>query len=327
MSSEEVLWVEKYRPSRIDDIIDQDHVKARVKEMLANGNIPHLLFFGPPGTGKTTMALAIARELYGDAWRENVLELNASDERGIAMIREKVKEFAKTMPTVKAPFRLIILDEADNMTPDAQQALRRIMEMYTTSVRFILLANYPSGIIEPIQSRCSLFRFSPLPKDAVLGRLREIASKEGVKVTDDALEAIWDVSQGDMRKAINTLQAAASLGGVVDEEVVYKALGKVSPTKVRTIVTEAVVGDFGKAVREVMSLIRDEGADPLDIIKIIHREVVSAASQLKVPEELKPKAVYIVSEHHYRLLRGSSGELQVYGLLARIRRLLREGYK
>ena len=327
MSSEEVLWVEKYRPTRIDDIIDQDHVKARVKEMLANGNIPHLLFFGPPGTGKTTMALAIARELYGDAWRENTLELNASDERGIAMIREKVKEFAKTMPTVKAPFRLIILDEADNMTPDAQQALRRIMEMYTTSVRFILLANYPSGIIEPIQSRCSLFRFSPLPKDAVINRLKEIASKEGVKVTDEALEAIWDVSQGDMRKAINTLQAAASLGGVVDEEAVYRALGKVSPARVRAIVVEAVIGDFGKAVKEVMSLIRDEGADPLDIIKIIHREVISATSQLKVPEELKPKAVYIVSEHHYRLLRGSSGELQVYGLLARIRKLLREGSK
>ncbi|MFP3174458.1 MAG: AAA family ATPase, partial [Vulcanisaeta sp.] len=167
-SSEEVLWVEKYRPSRIDDIIDQDHVKTRIKELLALSDLPHLIFFGPPGTGKTTMALAIAHELYGDSWRENVLELNASDERGIAMIREKVKEFAKTLPTVKAPFKLVILDEADNMTPDAQQALRRIMEMYTTSVRFILLANYLSGIIEPIQSRCSLFRFSPLPKDAVI---------------------------------------------------------------------------------------------------------------------------------------------------------------
>ncbi len=130
-----------------------------------------------------------------------------------------------------------------------------------------------------------------------------------------------------MRKAINTLQAASSLGGVVDEEAVYRALGKVSPARVRAIVTEAVIGDFGKAVKEVMSLIRDEGADPLDIIKIIHREVISATSQLKVPEELKPKAVYIVSEHHYRLLRGSSGELQVYGLLARIRKLLREGSK
>ena len=324
-STEEVLWVEKYRPTRIDDIIDQDHVKARIKELLTLKDLPHLLFFGPPGVGKTTMALAIARELYGDAWRENVLELNASDERGIAVIREKVKEFAKTLPTVKVPFRLIILDEADNMTSDAQQALRRIMEMYTSSVRFILLANYLSGIIEPIQSRCALFRFAPLPRDAVIARLREIASREGVKVTEEALETIWEISQGDMRKAINTLQAAASISGVIDEEIVYKALGRVSPLRVRALIAEAVLGDFGKAVREVMSLIRNEGADPLDIIKIIHREVVSPTSQLKIPEELKPKAVYIVAEHHYRLLRGSSGELQVYGLLAKLRKLLREG--
>ncbi|WP_069808273.1 replication factor C small subunit [Vulcanisaeta thermophila] len=323
MSLEE-LWVEKYRPFRIDDIIDQDHVKTRIKELLRLNDLPHLLFYGPPGTGKTTMALAIAHELYGDAWRENVLELNASDERGIATIREKVKEFAKTLPTTKAPFRLIILDEADNMTPDAQQALRRIMEMYTSSVRFILLANYMSGIIEPIQSRCAVFRFTPLPKDAVLARLREIAGREGVKITNEALEAIWDVSQGDMRKAINTLQAAASLGGTVDEEAIYRALGKVSPSRVRGIISEAILGDFSKASQELYRLIRDEGADPLDIIKIIHREVTSTTSQLKIPEHMKPRAVYLVSESHYRFIKGSDGLLQVLGLLARLRRFLSE---
>jgi replication factor C small subunit len=156
--------------------------------------------------------------------------------------------------------------------------------------------------------------------------LREIASKEGVKIGEDALEAIWEISQGDMRKAINTLQAAASLGGVVNEEAVYRALGKVSPLRVRALITEAIIGDFSKAVREVMSLISNEGADPLDIVRIIHREVTSSTSQLKIPEELKPKAVYMVAEHHYRLLRGSSGELQIYGLLAKLRRLLRESH-
>ncbi len=324
-STEEVLWIEKYRPRRIDDIIDQDHVKRRVKELLQLGDLPHMIFFGPPGTGKTTMAHAIAYELYGDAWKENVLELNASDERGIAVVREKIKEFAKTRPTrSKASFRLIILDEADNMTAEAQQALRRIMEMHSSTVRFILIANYISGIIEPIQSRCVLFRFSPLPKDAVINRLREIAKNEGVKITDDALEAIWDLSQGDMRKAINTLQAAASLGGYVDEETVYKALGKVSPTRVRLVLQEAIYGSFEKAVNEVFKMVREEGVDPLDIIKITHREVVSMYSQLKIPEVLKPKAAYIVSEYHFRLLRGSSGEAQVCGMLAKLRRFLRE---
>ncbi len=191
MSIAELIWVEKYRPSRIDDIIDQEEVKDRVRQFLKAGNMPHMLFYGPPGTGKTTMALAIAHELYGDAWRENVLELNASDERGITTIRERVKEFARTAPMGKAPYKLIILDEADNMTSDAQQALRRMMEMYANITRFILIANYVSRIIDPIQSRCAMFRFSPLPRDAVLGRLRDIASREGVKVTDEALEAIW----------------------------------------------------------------------------------------------------------------------------------------
>jgi len=317
------LWVEKYRPRRIDDIVNQDHVKRRIKEMLSTGNMPHLLFHGPPGTGKTTMALAIAHELYGENWRENTLELNASDERGINTIRERVKEYAKTLPTVKAPFKLIILDEADNMTSDAQQALRRMMEMYSSTVRFILLANYLSGIIEPIQSRCGVFRFVPLGRDLVVGRLLEIARSEGVRVSDEALEAIWEITQGDMRKAINALQLAASLGSSIDVETVYRALGKVSPSIIRSIVVEAIMGSFTKGVMEVRKLI-DDGADPLDLIKSIHRELISFTSPLKVQEELKPRLAYIVSEAHYRLLVGSDGFLQVVGLLAKVKRILHE---
>ena len=183
MSISELFWFEKYRPRTFDEIVDQEEVKSAVQALLKSGDLPHLLFYGPPGTGKTTLALVIARELYGEKWRENTLELNASDERGISTIRERVKEFARTAPMGgKAPFKLIILDEADNMTTDAQQALRRIMEQYAGTARFILLANYVSRIIEPIQSRCAVFRFNPLPAKYVIRRLREIAENEGVKV-------------------------------------------------------------------------------------------------------------------------------------------------
>ncbi len=320
MSLEHLLWVEKYRPKRIDDIIDQDEVKRRIKEFLKTGNLPHMLFYGPPGVGKTTMALAIAYELYGDAWRENVLELNASDERGISVIRERVKEFARTAPMGKAPFKLVILDEADNMTSDAQQALRRLMEMYASNTRFILIANYVSRIIDPIQSRCAMFRFSPLPKDAALAKLREIAQKEGVEVTEDGLEAIWEISQGDMRKAINTLQAAAAVSRKIDAETVYKALGKASPSLMRAFVYEAVHGQFSSAMKRLEELFNVYCADPIDIVKTIHREVMSPYSQLKIPEVEKPKIIALIGDTHFRLLRGADPRVQILGLLCKIRR-------
>jgi len=320
----EQLWVEKYRPKRIDEVINQDHVKVRLKEFLKLGDMPHLLFYGPPGTGKTTMALALAYELYGEYWRENVLELNASDERGISVIRERVKEFARTAPMGKAPFKLVILDEADNMTSDAQQALRRTMEMYAANTRFILIANYVSRIIDPIQSRCAMFRFTPLPKELVFQRLEYIAKCEGIKVTKDGLEAIWDISQGDMRKAINILQAAASITNKIDAEVVYKALGKASPSQIRGLLYEAIYGDFSKALKELERLIYDLCTDPIDIVKSIHREIMSPASKLKVPEYVKPKLIYLVSNYHFRILRGGDTLIQIMGLLAKLRNIVRQ---
>jgi replication factor C small subunit len=316
----ELFWFEKYRPRSFDEVVDLEEVKVRLREFVKGGNMPHLLFYGPPGTGKTTMALVLARELYGEYWRENTLELNASDERGINVIRERVKEFARTAPVGKAPFKLVILDEADNMTSDAQQALRRIMEIYAQNTRFILLANYVSGIIEPIQSRVVMVRFNPLPKDAVIARLRYIAENEGVKATDDALEAIYEFAQGDMRRAINALQIAA-VNKEITEEIVAKALGLVSPRLLREALHEAAKGSFGKAITQIYGFVVDGGVGELEIVKQIHRE----ALRLDVPEHIKPEIAYIVAEAHYAVLRGARGLTQIYGALAKIRRLLKAG--
>ncbi|MEM1806593.1 MAG: replication factor C small subunit, partial [Pyrobaculum sp.] len=314
----ELFWFEKYRPRSFDEVVDLEEVKSRLREFLRGGGLPHLLFYGPPGTGKTTMALVLARELYGGHWRENTLELNASDERGITTIRERVKEFARTAPTGKAPYKLVILDEADNMTTDAQQALRRIMEIYAQNTRFILLANYISGIIEPIQSRVVMIRFNPLPKEAVIFRLRYIAENEGVKITEDALDLIYEFTQGDMRKAINALQIAAVVDKVVDEDSVARALGMVSPKLLRETLQEAVRGSFSKAITQIYGFVVDGGVGELEIIKQLHRE----ALRLDVPEYLKPEIAYLISEAHYATLRGASGLAQIFGTLAKIRSLI-----
>ncbi|MFB6491468.1 MAG: Replication factor C small subunit, partial [Thermoproteus sp. AZ2] len=217
----------------------------------------------------------------------------------------------------------VVLDEADNMTSDAQQALRRIMEMYAATTRFILMANYVSGIIEPIQSRCAIFRFSPLPKEAVIARLRYIAEQEGLRVSQEALEAIFDFTQGDMRRAINALQIASTMGKAIDEEAVARALGYVSPSMLRQIINEAVSGSFSKAVAQIYGIVSDGGVGELELIRQIHREVL----RLDVPEHLKPDLANIVADAHYAILRGANGLIQIYGSLAKIRKIISSNKK
>jgi replication factor C small subunit len=225
----ELPWTEKYRPKRLDEVVGQKEAVSRLKAYARERNMPNLLFAGPAGVGKTACALALAHEVFGDETRQNLLELNASDERGIDVIRGKIKDFAAILPYGKAKFKIIFLDESDALTRDAQNALRRTMETYAGTARFVLSCNYSNKIIEPIQSRCALFRFKPLSDEEVIGRLRHVAQEEGVPVTDDGLKALMYASEGDMRRAINILQMAAASKETIDENVIYTTSARARP--------------------------------------------------------------------------------------------------
>ena len=214
------IWVEKYRPKILDDIVGQDNIIERLKAYVKTKNVPHLIFAGPAGIGKTTSALALAREVFGEEfWKQNFHELNASDERGIGIIRGKIKDFARTAPIGETQIKIIFLDEADSLTPDAQAALRRTIEKYTRICRFILSVNYSSKIIEPIQSRCAVFRFKPIKAEDIKKYMRKIATKEKLEITSDGLETLIFISRGDLRKAINILQVGASIGKKITAEI------------------------------------------------------------------------------------------------------------
>jgi len=314
------MWTEKYRPKSLDDMVNQKDIVERLKSFVKARNVPHCIFAGPPGTGKTTAALCLAHDLYGDGYREHLMELNASDERGINVVRETVKTFARVRSIGEIPFKILILDEADNMTADAQQALRRTMERYTETCRFILIANYSGKIIEPIQSRCAPFRFTYLPREEQDNYLMNIAKRESVKILKDGLDAIFEVSSGDLRKAINALQAAASLGKPVTSEIVYSVIGKASPSDVRDMLLTAMKGDFLKAREKLREMILKYGVAGIDIIRQIHVEIF----RLEIPEAWKIKLAEIVGEIDFRLVEGANEEIQLSALLAR---LVEAGYE
>ncbi len=316
MSLENKPYVEKYRPRFLNEVVNQEGIIKRLKQFVKDKSMPHLIFAGPAGTGKTTSALAMVRELYGRKMAVNrtYLELNASDARGIDVIRTYIKDFAKARPSSEIPFKILILDEADNMTGPAQQALRRTMERYTKNCRMILICNYSNKIIPPIQSRCVVFRFSSLSTTDIKKRVNYVAKQEKITLTPGGLNALVDVSRGDCRRAINYLQSCGTISKKIDKDIVFRVAGEVPPEKIKDILKAALERQLQLSIKLLNDLINDYGLSGQNIIKNIHREIYD----LNVSEDLKIELTKLLAEFEYRLSQGGTEEIQLQALLAKI---------
>jgi replication factor C subunit 2/4 len=322
-------WVEKYRPAKVDDIAHQDEVVRAMKTCTEKRNLPHLLFYGPPGTGKTSLILAVAKELFGKTnYRDRVLELNASDERGIDVIRTKVKKFAqfavgnqKHEETGEPlpPFKIIILDEADSLTKDAQAALRRIIENYTKVTRFCIICNYISRIIDPITSRCSKFRFQPLSDSAHLGRLGHIAQQENIVVTEDGLRAAMSHAEGDLRRSINIIQSAASLyqGKPLSNSEVTEIAGAVPQSVAQKTLDVA----FSGSMKHILDNVDNIAGEGYSITQTLQQILDTVVRDPKMTDLQKSKASRVLSTADHRLNDGADESLQLLWVSSELKKI------
>ncbi len=314
-----LMWSEKYRPKKLEEVVDQKEIVKAISSLIKNsGEIPHMLFSGPAGVGKTTSALCIARELLKDQWEKDTLSLNASDERGIKIVRERIKDYAEFQKLPTSPFRVIILDEADEMTHDAQTALRRVIEDYAQNVRFIIICNYLSQIIEPIQSRCVVFRFTKLPREEVVEHLKTICESEKVKFEEKALAGIFDAAGGDLRHSINIMQAAAGMGSVSAANV-SAAVGLSGRAKVGEVLKLAFSGKFNEARAKLLELTQVYGMSETDFMKYANQE---AYDTVKI--EKQEEFAALMADYDYRLAAGAHPEIQLSALLAQLGKLGRK---
>lgn len=312
MSEESSIWIEKYRPKTFEEVKGQKQVVARVKAFVEAKNLPHLLFSGPAGVGKTTLSLVIARQLFGENWRDNVLELNASDERGIDVVRTKVKDFARVRSLSNVPFKIIYLDECDALTREAQQALRRTMENYAATTRFILSCNYISKIIDPIQSRCTVFKFQPIEKNEILDLITKIESSEGITLTQKAKEAVFEISNGDCRRAENILQSCSVISKTIDEELVFSLASIAKPDEVKQILELALENKFIDARKLLLDTMLKYGLAGSDMIKQMQQSIWD----LDLDDKFKVKLIDRCGDVEFRMTEGSDEYLQLESFLA-----------
>ncbi|KAJ3933126.1 MAG: P-loop containing nucleoside triphosphate hydrolase protein [Lentinula lateritia] len=309
--NENLPWVEKYRPVTLNDVVSHKDITSTIEKFIEKNRLPHLLFYGPPGTGKTSTILAVARRIYGEEYRKQILELNASDDRGIDVVREQIKQFAETRTLFSKGFKLIILDEADMMTQAAQAALRRVIEQYTKNVRFCIICNYVNKIAPAIQSRCTRFRFSPLPSTEVEKRINLVIETERVKVTEDGKKALMKLSKGDMRRALNVLQACHAAYDITSETEIYNCTGSPHPSDIETIVKSMLSDEFTTAHQLISTMKTERGLALQDLLVGVYEYIETI--------EIKPHARIYLLDHlattEYRLSTGGSEKIQMSALL------------
>ncbi|PRP88648.1 replication factor C subunit 5-like [Planoprotostelium fungivorum] len=304
-------WVEKYRPKELTDLISHHQILDTITKLINGGKMPHFLFYGPPGTGKTSTILAVARKLYGKNYSQMILELNASDDRGINVVRDQIKDFANTRSMFTTGLKLVVLDEADAMTQPAQAALRRVIEKYTKTTRFCLICNYLNKLTPAIQSRCTRFRFGPLMTDDVIDRVTQISKLEGVKITEAGLSAVVRLGQGDMRKCLNVLQSAHMGYDKIDEEEIYQCTGQPLPSDIQTIFDTLFNKGFKFAVDKISKLQSTKGLALQDIITELHRKIL----KVEFSEEVKMILIDKLADIEHRLAAGTSEKLNLGALV------------
>ena len=307
------IWTEKYRPDTLSEVVGHDKIIERLESFVEQDSIPHLMFAGPAGTGKTTSAIALAKDLYGDTWKQNFMETNASDDRGINVVRDKIKNFARTK-AVNADYKIIFLDEADALTTDAQQALRRTMEQFSDNCRFILSCNYSSKIIDPIQSRCAVFRFNRLEEEEVKEYIERLAKEEDFKISEEAVEAILRVAGGDLRRVTNILQTTSMQTDKIEEDDIYTAAASLRPEEIEEVLQKALDGDFMDSRDLLSDLMIERGLDGQDIISAIHREIYD----LDIDDKGKLELMESLAEFEFRISEGGSDDIQIEALLAKL---------